>query len=406
MKISGNVFCGYYDVMALSADDKYLVYHKVDFIDHLPEGDDEAKICIFNIETNKEQIVDSTSAWNWQQGARLQWLGPDYCRRIAYNKFIDEELRGVIYDFLNDSYKIVSEPFYSISHDAKTAITLDFARLARTRNSYSYSALKNKIDEIEDNSGKGLTVIDIDTGATKEILSIQSLIANESVSSMNYGCHWIDMPLISPDGSCVYFLHRWEIDGGFFTRLYSIDTDGENLCLIVNSSTINHLSVESNDKVVFDGVSDDSVKKYRKYSFFNKIFRVLSPFYHFLITRNESLRQSVIKHFYYRVDKNTKKIDIVAKKLVSVAHPSINRNNNNQFLADTYEDSNDLRHLYMCTVDSDRVSKIASFSSPREFNSTKCRADLHPKWNVKGSKYCVDIIENRERKIVIGDLNL
>jgi 2-polyprenyl-3-methyl-5-hydroxy-6-metoxy-1,4-benzoquinol methylase len=58
----------------------------------------------------------------------------------------------------------------------------------------------------------------------------------------------------------------------------------------------------------------------------------------------------------------------------------------------------------LCSTEHDNSYNLGSFDSPSQYNSTKFRADLHPTWNISGSKYIVDIIENDERKVVIGDV--
>ena len=404
MKIEGNVFTGYYDVINLSANDKFLIYHKVKFIDRMPKADDPCELCMTNLETGKEIKFGTTTAWNWQQGSRLQWLGPNYNRSISYNKFKDGKLCGIIYDVELEKIKVYSSPFYSISHDGKKAVTYDYKRLARARSSYSYAALAKKSSLVQDDTGVGLTVIDIEDGSCTEILNIEKLVSNHYASSMDYGCHWIDTPSISPDGSCIFFLHRWEIKGGFFSRLYSINIDGSELKLIFNSGTVNHISVLNNDQVIFDGVAEGGLNEYRKYTFFNLIFKVLSPLYHRFIGNNVALRQKIISHYYYCLSKSKSTTEIVAGDLVSVAHPSVNRSNPKIFLADTYEDKDNKRHLFLCSTIHNSSANLASFDSPSQYNSTKCRADLHPTWNILGTKFIVDIIENNERKIVIGDV--
>tara|TARA_Y100001934_G_scaffold282383_1_gene395891 strand:+ start:756 stop:2003 length:1248 start_codon:yes stop_codon:yes gene_type:complete len=404
MKLGGNIFCGYYDVMCLSSDDTFLLTHKVDFIDRMPSKTDECLISIINIKSGVEEKIDVTTAWNWQQGSRLQWIGPSYNKYISYNKFINKSLCAVIYDIESSTKKIYNEPIYSVSQDGTMAVTYDFNRLARARHSYSYKMLDENIQSVESLSGKGLIVINIEKGETQQILKIEDLVENKHIFSMNYGCNWIDMPTISPDGSCIFFLHRWEIEGGFYTRLYSIDIDGANLDLIIDSGTVNHISVVDNDNVIFDGVSEKGVKNLQKYTVFNKIFRLFSPIYQKIILNRESIRQKLIKHYYYMTSKKTKISKVVARDLVSVAHPSINRVNKDLFLADTYEDENSYRNLYLCSLNTSKVAKLGRYYSPPEFNSKKYRADLHPKWNTSGDKYIVDIIENNERKVIVNSI--
>ena len=63
------------------------------------------KIILKDLNTNEEQIIAETSAWNVQQSCRLQWIGPDFNSRILYNDFIEGKLKTVILD-INDNTKL------------------------------------------------------------------------------------------------------------------------------------------------------------------------------------------------------------------------------------------------------------------------------------------------------------
>ena len=58
----------------------------------------------------------------------LEWLGPDNCSKVIYNKFIDERLVAIIYDIRNNKKEIIDDPVYTVSGDGSFALTVDFER--------------------------------------------------------------------------------------------------------------------------------------------------------------------------------------------------------------------------------------------------------------------------------------
>ena len=78
-------FFGYYDLSVFSADDRYHLVHRVSFCDQLPQQEDIAEIGIIDMSDYSYKKVTETTAWNFQQGAMLQWhpAAPDTA--IIYN---------------------------------------------------------------------------------------------------------------------------------------------------------------------------------------------------------------------------------------------------------------------------------------------------------------------------------
>src|SRR3989338_9820875 len=76
-------FFGYHDVSPWSEDGSLLT-HEVDFIERPPKKNDIAGICIIDTTTWKLQRITDTQMWNFQQGARLQWI-PGGENKIIYN---------------------------------------------------------------------------------------------------------------------------------------------------------------------------------------------------------------------------------------------------------------------------------------------------------------------------------
>jgi len=409
MIIDGNVFCGYYDYSPINADEELILLHKTTFIDKFPNESDECEIIIFNLLNQSSYKIDRTTAWNWQQGSRLQWLGPDFKNKIIYNKFIDKKLKSIIRDINSKEEKVIDHPIYSICKNGTNAACYDFSRVANLRQSYSYANLIKNSTTINPKAGNGVISINLDSGEYNTIVSIEDLIKIKPLSSMKSGSHWVDTPFISPSGKTIFFLHRWTTDnkpnGGFYSRIFSVDFTGKNLSLILDSGTANHMTVLDDENIIFDGVNARSLNRFKKYKILNLLFKIMSPFYQNFILKREAFRQSLINHYYYSLSKITKKTKIEIKSLVSMGHPSISPVSKNYFFADTYEDTENYRHLYLCNRIDQTYKKIESFYSQEKYNGEYFRADLHPKWNVSGNKVIIDIIQNDERKVIVKDVN-
>ena len=131
----------------------------------------KAEIILIDTQKNNEyEVIAITNAWNVQQGCMLQWLGPDYSKRIIYNDYRDGEYCSVILNMEDRTEKIVKMPIYSVASDGKIAFTLDFSRLHRLRPGYGYSC---KEDSTKDQLCPDTTCIwkvDLETGKTESLL--------------------------------------------------------------------------------------------------------------------------------------------------------------------------------------------------------------------------------------------
>ena len=94
----GFYFFGYYDLPAFDQSEKYHLTHKTSFMNRLQTKGDTADIGLIEIESGKYSRIETTRAWNFQQGAMLQWnpCAPD--REIIYNDVLGKDYVGVIMD--------------------------------------------------------------------------------------------------------------------------------------------------------------------------------------------------------------------------------------------------------------------------------------------------------------------
>ena len=80
-----NHFFGYYDKSPVNDAKNFLLSHEVTSVGKKPNNNDEARICVTNLKNGNIKYVDTTKAWNYQQGSnnRLCWksLVYKYCQK-------------------------------------------------------------------------------------------------------------------------------------------------------------------------------------------------------------------------------------------------------------------------------------------------------------------------------------
>lgn len=113
-------FFGYYDLQPFDSKGKYHLAHHVDFMDRLHQKDDMAEIGIIEIETRKYTPITTTKAWNFQQGAMLQWNPAKPDSEIIYNSIVDGQ------------YVAVTENINTGKKNMQTAVLLIFQKTANT----------------------------------------------------------------------------------------------------------------------------------------------------------------------------------------------------------------------------------------------------------------------------------
>ena len=100
----GHHFFGYYDKSPIDARGERLLSQAANFdYKRMPRADDVIDIGYWNLQTGDYTRLAETRAYNWQQGSQLQWLGPDFDRKIIFNDRNESGLVSRIVDTLDAS---------------------------------------------------------------------------------------------------------------------------------------------------------------------------------------------------------------------------------------------------------------------------------------------------------------
>jgi len=172
----GHFFFGYYDLPAADAAGRHL-FHQVEFRERFPRPDDVARLGYISLAGGESkaselpcQVFSETRAWNFQQGAMLQWLGsePDTC---LYNVFEDGSYGACIHNVRTGDRRTLPRPVANVSRDGTRALAINMSRVFDFRPGYGYEELPDPYASIPAPEEDGVFLMDLQTGAHRLILS-------------------------------------------------------------------------------------------------------------------------------------------------------------------------------------------------------------------------------------------
>ncbi len=360
-----NHFFGYYDKSPWNKSGEFILSLETDIYNSQPQDHDIAKVGIIRISDGKWMEVASTKAWNWQQGAMLQWYPEDYENLIIFN---DREENSFIARIVSISSKKEVHrlllPIYAIDPKGRYALSLNFARLHRTRPGYGYAGVEDKWEKDLHPSEDGIYRIDLKTGDYKLIISIEQIYMTDTDESMLNVEHWFNHIQISPNGERFAFLHRWRrVDGGFWTRLITSNPDGSDI-KILSRGLVSH----------YDWKDNSHILAWTRF-------------------QNEDAG------FFLIEDKTGRYIQVGKGKLTQDGHCSYSPCRT-FILTDTYPDPRNFRTLILYRESTDERIDLAKFYAPPELIGP-VRCDLHPRWSRDGRYICIDSAHEGDRQLYI-----
>lgn len=410
--LNEHYFFGYYDKSPLNNDSSKLLACRAKFIDRMPNKNDTLEIGYFDWKNSNHFIkLAETSAWNWQQGCMLQWLGDDYTSKIIYNDRIDDRFVTVILDCESKEKTILPMAYYTASSEGNFLLCIDNERHCWYRMGYSYQGIENfeKKQPILENDG--IWRIDVVSKNLTQIITLKQMLRIKPLSSMKNGIHYLEHLMISPSNKRFSFLHRWKTeDGGIYARLYTANVDGSDIYLLNDSGRMSHFCWKNENEIVAWGGISNPINTLRKYKNIAKYFiKPLMPLYRKLAQGNSiegnSKMSKIISGDSYILfqDKTNCMKRIFMSTLDKDGHPSFSKINSNLMVTDTYPQSvlGFDQQLLLCNTASEEVTLLDQLKHDESFASSPVRCDLHPKWSHDGQFICVDTLDQGCRSIYV-----
>jgi Tol biopolymer transport system component len=313
--------------------------------------------------------VAETTAWSWQQGTMLQWLPSEPEHTIIYNVRDRDRFHGVIHNLETGEKRQLSRSFYAVCEDY--AVGLNYARLHHTRPGYGYpDGAENTLPDPHPDTD-GVYRIDLSSGESELIISLQRLFEVQTIPRMHQGPHWVNHLTISPDGSNFVFLNRCQFDPKvrFNDRFFRSSPDGKDLRLVHDNTYFSHFGyMDERTIVAYARTPGTQTDEYALYDLYEDRFTVIG-----------------------------------ADVFSSDGHCSFSPDRK-WMLTDTYPDGDSNRTLILFEMATGRRINIGRFYSPPELRN-EIRCDLHPRWSRDGRKVSIDSAHTGERQIYSLDVS-
>jgi hypothetical protein len=363
-------YFGYYDKFPWNASGRYHLALETSFLDRQPTRDDVAVIGLVDTQNgNAWTPVAETTAWSWQQGTMLQWLPSEPEHTIIYNVRENDRFHAVIHNLETGEKRQLSRSFYAVGEDY--ALGLNFARLHHTRPGYGYpDGIENTLPAPHP-ADDGVYRIDLASGESELIISLQRLFEFQTIPRMHLGPHWVNHLTISPEGSSFVFLNRCQFDPKvrFNDRFFRSSPDGSDIRLVHDNTYFSHFGyLDERTVVAYARTPGTQTDEYALYDLYEDKVTVIG-----------------------------------ADVFSSDGHCSVSPDRK-WMLTDTYPDEECNRTLILFEMATGRRVNIGRFYSPPGLKN-EIRCDLHPRWSRDGRKVSIDSAHTGERQIYSLDVS-
>lgn len=372
-------FFGYYDKCPWNGSGSLLACMETSLFEHPPEAGDCASVGVIDPAQGAAfQPLDETSTWNFQQGAMLQWLPGKEETTLVYNKKTEGTAAGVLKDIHTGKTVVLPGPIAALSPAGKFALSINFARLHTLRPGYGYAGISDPYKDILFPEKDGIHLIDIDTGTSRLIISLDQIVHTEyqsldSVIMEKYFkvYHWFNHLTFNENGTRFAFLHRWQRDinsNQRYTRLFTANIDGSEMHCMSDHEVVSHYCWKGRSQVL--------AWAYRK-----------DRGWH-----------------YFLFDDMAENISVIGQDILTEDGHCTYSPDKEWILTDTYPDKENKRHLLLfhpCSAKKILLGKF--FSQPELVVDVRC--DLHPRWDRKGNYVCFDSSHDGSRQVYITEVS-
>lgn len=368
---SGHFFFGYYDVPAWSGDDRLHLCHKVRFMNRLPRPDDVAVLGTISLSSGEFAPFAETTAWNFQQGSMLQWVPSAPNDQVIYNRRDGDRFVGVVRSIRNDHERLLERPVAAVSPTGGHALSISFSRLFNFRPGYGYAGIPDPHDSVDRPSDDGIYLVDLDTGKSRLIISLEQVYAAlpESIAEAMAGDRiLINHISFNTDGTRFFFLPRNNPrDGGHWsTGMLTADISGADLRSINDAGMASHYNWRDARSIV-------CYSRWR-------------GDYGLFVFPDEAGRAEAVDPSFFAGD----------------GHCSYSPDRR-YLLYDSYPIEG-FRYLYLYDLARRRGQTLGAFwSDPASDGDIRC--DLHPRWSGSGRRISFDSTHEGSRHIYAIDLS-
>ncbi|MGE5406872.1 MAG: hypothetical protein ACM3NR_04085 [Methanosarcina sp.] len=251
----------FFGVEQFDKTDRYVLAMKVGFKDRDVTKDDVADIGYFDLKKNYRWTkIGTTTAWNWQQGCRLQWRPNS--DEIVWNDRNEKNTSFItrVYNFRTGKMRTLPRAVYQVSSDGSKATSQDFNRMFWGGCNYTGIPDPYRNENLTEESG--LWIMDMDNGKStliKNFYEMSRIIAPEG-----WNPEWGNLYLFRADWNKTgsRLISYWKVETDKMDPSgYTMDPDGKNLRFMYRDPSPSHYGW-LNDTTLVEGkgwftVNDD-----------------------------------------------------------------------------------------------------------------------------------------------------
>lgn len=361
----GETFFGYYDKSPVN-NEGVLLYCQTDFpTSRKPNADKPISIFILDPLKGKSVEIGRTASYNWQQGARAQWISDS---EILYNIYDADRnrYRAVLYDCKKEMQTRIFDHAVQDAFKRDYFLSVNYRRIMKLRPDYGYRNNGIPSDaEMRKTSDDGIWKTDINSGETTLLLSLDHIIAFQAKNEFKEALHKVNHVMIAPDGSSFIFIHRWYLGKRRYDRLL-LWKEGE-LRILADECMVSHLCWTGRNTIF------GYLRYYGKDAF------------HFIDTESGHVELSPEPTALGFGD----------------GHPTCR---GSWIAFDTYPDKGRLQHLFLFNTETKEIHLLASPFSPLRYQG-ESRCDLHPRFSSDGCKVYFDTVDCGTRRLAWTDVS-
>jgi hypothetical protein len=389
-------FFGLYDICPFSQDDSELVLLScpADFL-RMPSGE-AAQVRIWNPDEQRFRTVGTTTAWNWQHGARQQWLSDG---SILYNDLENGQQIARIVSSNGEELRKIPMSVGALNPQETIAVSGNYERLATYYDTYGYHAARNSHIEQSAN-GDGLWAVDFATGNVDLKLSYARLC--DAVGCAYTPSMFVSHPDFAPDGDalCFFLITSGSADTSYMRlMLYRFSTDA---LMQIAEEKVSHPAWIDNSRLWSWARSSSALKAVSRGGLLalpgarpmaRLVRRVLGSAANGLLSEG---------FFIFGLDPAISKSRVAPELLTEDGHYS-KHSRYELMLGDTYPDDTNHLTLLLFSLAGLRIP-LARVLHDVKTDDPRLRCDLHPRWDRSGTRVSFDFMERGIRRLGVADV--
>ena len=222
----------FYQCLQFDPTGRHLLAMQVHFQNRDVQATDRAEIGVIDLQDGyKWTRIGDTTAWHWQQGARLQWRPRS--DEILWNDRSNDGAHYVcrVYNFKNREKRTLPRPIYIPSPDGAVALTHDFERMKH--GGTMYMGIEDKYEDQYAPKETGIWKMDLNTGEAALIMSLDRMAGLAFPDGRpSSGCLYIFREGWNPSGS--RFIAFLKDPKNRFDAAFSMTAGGEDVRYLYN----------------------------------------------------------------------------------------------------------------------------------------------------------------------------